>query len=278
MSIPVLEGRAFTDQDHDQAPRTTIINDTMARRFWPGQQPIGKHIALDVETMRFFADRPPEFDLPAGMREIVGVVRDVKHQGLETESQPEMYIPEAQRPELEMTLVIRAPVDQAALAVAVRSAVVAIDPDQPVAGIKPMSQLLGDSMAKQRFNYILLTIFAAVALILSAMGVYGVMAYTVAQRTSEMGIRIAMGARAGDVLRLVLVQGMKPVLVGLGLGLAGAAALTRLMDRLLFGVSTTDPLTFAGVAVLLSVVAVLACYIPARRAAALDPMTALRYE
>jgi len=276
MGIRMVQGRAFSEQDHAQAPRVAIINEAMARRFWPSQTSLGKRIALDFETMKFFPDRPPQFDLAMGMREIVGVVRDVRHEGLETEPQPEMYIPDRQLPEREMNLVIRAAVDPANLAAAVRGAVSAIDQDQPVVNIKPMSKLLTDSVAKPRFNYLLLTIFAGVALLLSITGVYGVMSYAVAARTREMGIRLALGARGADLLKLVLRQGMKPVMVGVALGLASAYALTRLMATLLFDVSATDLLTFTRVALLLALIALAACYLPARRATKVDPMTALR--
>jgi putative ABC transport system permease protein len=278
MGMKMVEGRAFTEQDHSQAPRVAIINETMARRFWPAQPALGKRVALDYEAMKYFSDRPPEFDLAAGMREIVGVVRDVRHERLETEPQPEMYVPDRQSPEREMNLVIRAVVDPSSLAAAVRGAVSAIDPDQPVADIKPMSRLLADSVAKPRFNYLLLTFFAAVALILTITGVYGVMSYAVAQRTREMGIRLALGGRSQDVLKLVIGQGMKPVIAGVALGLAGAYALTRVMATLLFDVSATDPSVFIGVAALLATVALLACYLPARRATKIDPVIALRHD
>ncbi len=278
MGMRLVEGRAFTEQDDAQAPRVAIINETMARRFWPAQPAIGKRVALDFETMKFFPDRPPIFDRAGGMREIVGIVRDVKHEGLEIDPRPEIYIPDRQRPEPGMNLVIRSEVDPASLAVAVRGAVSAIDQDQPVANVKLMSQMLGDSMAKPRFNYLLLTIFAAVALLLSATGVYGVMSYMVTARTREMGIRLALGAQAAEVLKLVIFQGMRPVIVGIALGLAGAYALTRVMTTLLFDVRATDPAVFAGVATLLALVALLACYLPARRATKVDPVIALREE
>ena len=278
MGMRMIEGRAFTERDHEQAPRVAIINETMARRFWPGQSALGKRVALDYEAMKYFPDRAPELDLAAGMREVVGVAPDVRHEGLETGPKPEMYVPDRQGPEREMNLVIRAAVDPASLATSARGAVSAIDPDQPVVNIKPMSRLLADSVAKPRFNYLLLTVFAAVALILTVTGVYGVMSYAVAQRTREMGIRLALGARGKDVLKLVIGQGMKPVGAGVALGLAGAFALTRVMEALLFGVSATDPATFAGVAALLAAVALLACYLPARRATKVDPVVALRTE
>jgi putative ABC transport system permease protein len=278
MGITTIEGRDFTKQDHAQAPRVTIINEAMARRFWPGQSAIGKRIALDYEALKYFPDRPPQLDIAPALREVVGVVRDVKHTGLETQPQPEMYIPDRQMPAREMTLIIRATADPTNIATAVRQTVIAIDPDQPVANLKPMSHWLADSVAKPRFNYLLLAIFAAVALILSVTGVYGVMTYSVAQRTREIGVRLALGAQPRDVLGLVIRQGMQPVLAGIALGLAGALALTRVLSTLLFGVSATDPATFLGVAALLATVALVACYLPARRATKVDPVIALKYE
>jgi putative ABC transport system permease protein len=250
----------------------------MARRFWPGQTAIGKHIALDLEAMKYFPDRPPQFDLAAGMREIVGVTSDVRHEGLETEPKPEMYVPDRQRPEREMNLVIRAAVDPSSLAVAAQTAVSAIDPDQPLASVKPMSRLFADSVAKPRFNYLLLSVFAAVALILTLAGVYGVMSYAVAARTREMGVRIALGAQRQDVLKLVIRQGMEPVIAGVAIGLACSYALTRAMSPLLYNVSATDPAIFIGVAALLALIALSACYLPARRATKVDPVVALRAE
>jgi putative ABC transport system permease protein len=278
MGMRMMEGRSFTEQDHAQSPRVAIINETMARRFWPGRSALGKRIALDYEAMKFFTDRAPQFDLAAGMREIVGVAHDVRHQGLETEPQPEMYIPDRQRPEREMNLVIRADIDPASLTSAVRDAVYAIDPDQPVASVKPLSRLLADSVAKPRFNYLLLSVFAAVALILTITGVYSVMSYAVATRAREMGVRLALGARGVDVLKLVIWQGMKPVIAGVALGLAAACALTRVISTLLFNVSATDPAIFAGVAAILAAVAMLASYLPARKATKVDPVIALKSE
>jgi putative ABC transport system permease protein len=278
MGMRMVDGRAFTEQDHAQALRVAIINEAMARRFWPGQSAIGKRIALDLEAMKYFPDRPPQFDLAAGMREIVGVTSDVRHEGLETEPKPEMYIPDRQKPEREMNLVIRAAADPASLALAAQGAVSAIDPDQPLSGIKPMSRLFADSVAKPRFNYLLLSVFAAVALILTITGVYGVMSYAVTARTREIGVRLALGAQRRDVLELVIRQGMGPVIAGLAIGLTGAYALTRVMATLLFNVSATDPAVFIGVAALLALIALSACYLPARRATKVDPVIALRSE
>lgn len=278
MGVKLIEGRSFTDQDQAQSPRVALINETMARRFWPGQSALGKRIALDFEAYKFYRDRPPELDLAAGMREIVGIVHDVRHEGLEAGPQPEMYTPDRQVPEREMNLVIRASADPAMLAATLRSVVQAVDPDQPVVNVRPMSQLLADSVAKPRFNYLLLSAFAAIALILSATGVYGVMAYAVEQRRRELGIRLALGARRKDVLKLVVGQGMRWVLAGLALGLAGALALSRVLASLLFEVRTTDPSIFIGVVALLVTMALLASYLPARRATKVDPVIALKDE
>jgi putative ABC transport system permease protein len=278
MGVKMIEGRSFSEQDHGQSPRVAIINETMARRFWPSQPAIGKRIALDYESMKYFRDRPPELDLAAGMREIVGIAGDVKHEGLETGPQPEMYIPDRQLPEHETNLVLRTSANPSNLAASLRSAVHAVDPDQPVANIRLMSQLLADSLAKPRFNYLLFSIFAGIALILAATGVYGVMAYAVELRTREMGIRLALGAQPIGVLTLVVRQGMKSVFGGVVFGLAGAIALMRIMASMLFEVRTTDPAIFIGVAGLLVAVALLACYLPARRATKVDPVIALRDE
>ncbi|HEY7547758.1 MAG TPA: ABC transporter permease, partial [Blastocatellia bacterium] len=274
----IRSGREFTQSDNKDATRVAIINETMARRCFPGENPIGKRMALDFETMKFYPDRAPSFDLAMGMREIVGVVADIKHVKLEEEAAPEMYLPFLQRPVGDMTLVVRTDGDPLSLAQAMRGEVLAIDEDQPVAAINTMSSVVSASLAQPRFNFLLLTIFAAIALLLAGVGVYGVMSYSVSQRTREIGIRSALGAQKRDVLRLVLGKAVRLILAGAGAGLIAAFALTRLMSKLLYGVSATDPLTFASVALMLAGVALIACYIPARRAAKVDPIIALRYE
>ena len=278
MGIPIIRGRAFTGDNHSAAARVAIISETMARRYWPGHEAIGQRIALDFEAMKYFPDRPPQLDLASGIREIVGIVRDVKYMGLDTESQPEMYVPAGQRPEREMSIIIRTTADPAGLAASLRNEVQTIDPDLPVANVRSMPQLLSNSIAKPRFNYLLLSVFAAVALILATTGVYGVMAYAATQRTREFGIRLALGAQRREILKLIFKQGGKLVMIGISLGLAGALALTHFMKSLLFGVSTTDPLTIASVAGLLIAIAFLACYFPARKASKVDPITALRHQ
>src|SRR5215813_5861981 len=278
VGMQLRAGRSFTDQDNQASPKVTIINETMARRFWPGENPIGKHVALNFESMRFHPDRAPDLDVPLGMREIVGVVADVRHAGLATAAFAEMYIPLEQRPNSDMTLAIRTSGDPLSLASAARQAVVEIDRDQPVANITTMAQLVSSSVAQPRFNFLLLTVSAVVALVLATVGIYGVISYSVTQRTREIGIRMALGAQRRDVLRLVMGQGMVLALLGLVIGLAASLALTRLLTSLLFGVSSTDLVTFVSVSVLLGIVALLASYLPARRAAKVDPLSALRYE
>jgi len=278
LGMRLRQGRAFTAADNDKAPRVAVINETLARRYWPGENPIGKRAALDFEAMRFYPDRAPDFDLALGLREIVGIVADVKHRGLAGETVPEFYAPLAQRPARNLTVVVRTAADPAGLLDVARNEVRALDKDQPIANASTMSEWLAASVAQPRFNFLLLTAFAAIALLLAALGIYGVMAWTVTQRTREIGIRLALGAQSGDVLRLVIKQGMKLALMGVVIGLAAAFALTRLMTSLLYDVSAADPVTFAVIALLLTLIALLACWIPARRATKVDPLVALRHE
>jgi putative ABC transport system permease protein len=278
LGIPLVKGRAFTDRDNREGPRVAIINETMARRYWPAEDPIGKRVALVFESLRFFPNRPPELDLAQGLREIVGVVADVKHLGLEAAPVPEMFTPFLQRPVRDLALVVRASSDPTNLIGGVRRAVLDLDKDQPISNISTMTDVLSRAVATPRFNALLIGLFAALALALGTVGLYGVIAYSVAQRTHEIGVRMALGAGEREILRLVLVRGLTLTLIGVAAGLAAALALTRLMANLLFGVKPTDPATFAGVALLLTAVALAACYVPARRATKVDPIIALRYE
>jgi putative ABC transport system permease protein len=261
VGMKLKRGRFFTSGDIEKAPPVAVVNETMARRFWQGGEAIGQRIVIRNET---FA------------REIVGVVSDVKHFGLDREAQPEMYAPFEQFVIDVMPVAIRVKGDPASFAGAVREQARAVDPTVAVAAVAPMRELLSDSLAQRRFTMLLLGAFAAVATMLAGAGVYGVMAYSVATRAREIGLRLALGAQRGDVLRMVLKQGMKLASAGVAIGLLASSALTRLIKGLLFGVDAADPLTFALAALSLVIVASLACWIPARRAAKVDPMIALR--
>ncbi|UFP95675.1 ABC transporter permease [Gloeobacter morelensis] len=265
MGIPLIRGRAFTDADNEKAPKVALISQATARRFFKNADPIGKHLRLDSSS-------------GAGDREIVGIVGDVHHDDLASESRADIYAPYQQAPLPFMTVVARTAGNPAALGDALRRAVAEVDPAQPVGTIRTAEQYLSDSTAQPRFNTVLLGAFAAAALVLAAVGLYGVMAYSVTQRTHEIGVRLALGARPRDILQMVVGQGMGLALLGVGLGLAVTFALARLLSGLLFGVEAIDPLTFGAVAALLASVALLASYVPARRATRVDPMIALRYE
>jgi putative ABC transport system permease protein len=267
MQIPLLKGRELTAQDVADVEPVVLISETFVRRYWPGEDPLGKRIKF-----------PGSIAHPQPWRTIVGVVRDVKQYGVDKESTMQLYLPEAQSPVSWLTLVVRTTGDPAQMINAVRNEIRSVDPSQAVFEVATMEGLLSGAIAKQRFVMLLLAGFAALALALAAIGIFGVMAYTVAQRTQEIGIRMALGAQTGDVLRLVVRQGMRPALVGIGIGLAAALGLTRLVKTLLFGVTATDPLTFIVISLLLISVALPACWIPARRATKVDPMVALRDE
>jgi putative ABC transport system permease protein len=268
MGIPLIKGRGFTERDDRQAPPVIIVNETFARKHFPNEDPIGKRIKPGIST---------DEDKPA-MREIIGMVADVKNRNLSSDMRPGYFLPAAQIPFNQMTVLVRTSSDPQSLVTTVQREVTAMDKELPVFNIKTMDEYISASVAAPRFNTTLLGIFAAVALVLTIVGLYGVMSYSVAQRTNEIGIRLALGAQTSDVLRLIVSQGLKLVSLGLALGLIGALTLMKLISTLLFGVTTKDPVTFAAVAVLLGIVALLACYIPARRAARVDPMEALHYE
>ena len=263
MGIPFIKGRLFGTQDQLNTPTVLIINQTMAQRFWPGQDSLGKQI-------KFVSD--------GSMGTVVGVVGDAKHYWLEEEARPQIYAAYSQQPGIFATAVIRTTVEPLSLAEPVRQAVWKVDSDQPMWKIRTVEFLVDRSVADRKFLLALMGIFATLALVLTMIGLYGVISYLVNQRTQEIGIRMALGAQMGDILRMVLKQGMVMVLTGVALGLGAAWLLTRLMSRLLYQVSATDPLTFAAIALLLIAVALLACYLPARRATKVDPLVALRYE
>jgi putative ABC transport system permease protein len=264
LEIPLVEGRYFDARDGEGSQKVVVINQALARRFWPGESPIGKSLGFGCED---------------GLcRTIVGVVGDVRQESLVDDLRPEIFLPYRQFPINGMTLMARSDADPAKLTAAIRAQVLSVDPSQPISNVKTLDEHISDSIAQPRLTMVLLGIFAALALVLATVGVYGVMSYSVAQRTREIGIRMALGAGKGDVFRLVIGQAALMLIVGAGIGLAGSVALTRFMESLLFGVSATDPLTFAAITFLLAGVALVASYLPARRAMKVEPMAALRHE
>ena len=277
MGIRLLRGRFLEDSDQEQARPVAVINETLARAYWPNEDPLGRRFRL--------LDAPPERAKTVFLT-VVGVVADAKNNSLTEAAAKEAYVPMRQRTVAiagmgfarQMTLAVRTSVEPMNLTNVIRQEVWAIDRNVPITDVQTMEQILATVTTQPRFNTILLGIFAAVALILAGVGIYGVLSYSVTQRTREIGIRIALGARRGDVLRLVVRQGMLLALLGVAIGLAASFALTRLMTGLLYGVSATDPATFAFIALILTGVAFVACFVPARRATKVDPMVALRHE
>jgi len=264
LGIPLMAGRGFNQQDRASAAPAAIVNQAFAREFFSRQNPIGKHVGR----------RSP----PGVWREIIGVVGNVRQLGPSQEESPEIYIPYQQEPNEDVNLVLRTATRPLALVAPVKAAVQAVDPAQPVYDIATMDQRLSESMAPQRFNALLLGVFALAALGLAGVGIFGVLAYSVARRTSEIGVRMALGASRAQVTRLVVGEGLRLCGLGVLLGLAGSVPLTRLLGGVLFGVGPSDPVALASASAALVLVAVLACYIPARRALSVDPMTALRHE
>lgn len=279
MQIPLLRGRVFTDADNEHAPGVVIINEALARQVWPKEDPIGKHMTIGKTMGPEWSDTAP--------REVVGIVGDIKDMGLDEPAPVELYVPYAQVPShmvalsvqmLPASWVVRTQMDPSTIRQEIQKAVSAVDSNQAVANVRTMNQIFAASVASRQFNTSILTIFAVLALLLAAVGTFGVISYGVSERLHEIGLRVALGAQRGDVFRLVVGQGMSFALLGVAIGLGGAFALTRLLANLLYGVTATDPFTFAGVALLLGTVALLACCLPAQRAMRVEPMVALRYE
>lgn len=269
MGIPISKGRDFNNYDQHKTPQVVIVSEAFAREFFPNEDPIGKRIKPGMST--FDGEK-------SVMREIVGVVGNIRNRRLNTESKPAYYVPETQVPSNQMVVVVKTTSDPHGLVSAATREVAGLDKDLAVFSTKTMDEYLASSVAAPRFNTTLLSVFAAVALTLTIVGLYGVMSYSVAQRTNEIGIRLALGAQTRDVLTLVISQGLRLMLLGLVIGLVGAFGLMRLLSSLLFGVTAKDPLTFAGAALVLGLVSLLACYLPARRATRVDPIEALRCE
>jgi putative ABC transport system permease protein len=266
MGIPLRRGREFTERDNTDSPWVVIINESLAHRFWReypnGQDPVGHHMLFG-----------PDNSISA---EIVGIVADVHEATLDAETGPEAYMALAQRCPQTMNLMVRTVGEPRSFANVVRAQVIGIDADQPVSKVRTMTEVLESSIGPQRLTVLILSFFAVVAVVLAAVGIYGVISYSVTQRTQELGVRLALGAKRGDLLRLVLRQGLGLAVVGVAIGMSGAFILTRVLSRLLFQVSATDPATFLGITVLFMLVTLAASYIPARRAMGIDPIIALR--
>jgi predicted permease len=274
MKIATQQGRVFNDADNAAAPPVAIVNDAFAQRFFKGQDPFAQQLSVGSRT-----------NDPA--RQVVGVVSDVKQSGLDRPAPPMVFVPIPQMPDKLMAVVraftaanftVRTTVAPKAVTAAVKREIAELDPTLSLSEISSMEEITAVSVAPQRFNVFLFGVFAGLGLLLAAIGLYGVIAYAVEQRTNEIGLRIALGAQARDIVRLILKQGLALTLIGLALGIVVSVALTRLMKSLLFGVGTTDPLTFVVIAMLLTAVALVACWVPARRATRVDPMVALRCE
>ena len=269
MRIPVVKGREFSDRDTLSGPRVAVVNEALARKHWQNDSPIGRRIA-------FSRDEPQWY-------EIVGIVGNIKHRGLDAADRPELYVPYRQplfanwtvRP---MYLAVRTDAEPLAVAATVRRELARVDRDQPISDVRTMDERIGRSLAARRFNMVLLAVFASLALTLAGIGIYGIVAYSVTERTHEIGVRLALGAQRRDVMAMIVAQGMVLTMIGTAVGVVSALLVTRMMSSLLFGVSAADPVTFAAIPVLLAAVAFVACWVPARRATRVDPLVALRTE
>jgi putative ABC transport system permease protein len=261
MGIALRQGRLFDQHDDQDAKRVALVNEAMVRKHFAHENPLGKHILMGKAI------------------EIVGVVADAKLYGLDAPVEPAIYVPLAQQPgNLAMAVVVRTEGDPAAAASAVRREILKLDPEQPISNVRTMQTVLSDSLMLRRVSMMLLAVFASLALMLATVGIYGLTAYSVSRRTHEIGLRVALGASQSHILRLVVGRGLVTSLIGAGIGVAAAFALTRGLSAMLYGVTATDPLVFAGVPLLLIAVSVLASYVPARKATRIDPLVALRYE
>jgi putative ABC transport system permease protein len=264
LGMTLLKGRAFDNRDAQSSQRVVIINERVGRMMFAEQDPIGKRLLIG--------------DTKGKPYEIVGVVADIRNWGIEEPPAPEFYLSYQQAPPPFLGLAVRTKGDPTGWIEEVRRAVWAVDPDQPLYNVVTMEQALSDSISKQRFAMLMLGLFAAMAVILSMVGIYGIMSYSVTQRTHEIGVRVALGAKAHDVVRMIVRQGIVLIVIGITTGLAGSFALTRIMASLLYEVKPIDPFVFSTTALMLALVALFACYIPARRATKVDPLVALRYE
>jgi putative ABC transport system permease protein len=269
LEIPLRAGRTFNEQELAEARHVVIVNQVFVDKYMSGFNPVGQRAVIFMKSLEESQNTPSE---------IIGVVGDVRQMGLDTPGEPTVYWPHPELVYSGMTILVRTSNDPLALVSAARNELQQMDPEQPMAAVATMEQLLGDSLARSRFTMLVLAVFAAIAVLLASVGIYGVIAYGVAQRTQEFGIRIALGAGRRDVLRLVLGQGARLALLGIGLGAIFALMLTKSLATLLYGISPTDPLTFVGVAFLLGFDALAACYVPAQRATRVDPIETLRYE
>jgi predicted permease len=271
LRIPVKRGRALNEQDRDGAPLVAVIDDEFVRRYYPKENPLGKR----------FTFGPPEGSADTTAREwieIVGVVGHTKHEGLDAEARVQLYLPAAQVPRQLMAVAVRTAGDPERYVNQMREAVRSADPELPISGVRTMEELIEQSVGQRKLSMMLLSLFSGIALVLASIGIYGVMSYSVTQRSRELGVRIALGARQSDVLRLVLRQGMSLALVGIAIGVGAALLLTRLIQSQLFGVRASDPLTFVAVALLLGGTALIANLVPALRAMRVDPAVVLREE
>jgi predicted permease len=267
LGVPLIKGRLFTDQDVANSPNVVVVDEEMVARYWPKEDPIGKRITFNELT-----------DTNITWIQVVGVVGHTMHEGLDGGRRVQLYFSMRQNPQGFMVMAVRTSGDPLAIVPQVKAAIKTVDADLPMSNINPMNQLIEDSTGSRRFSMVLLAIFSSLAAVLAAIGLYGVMSFTVTQRSKELGVRLALGAVPGDVLKLVLHQGMKLVVVGVGIGLTAALILSRVLQSMLFNVSATDPLTFVSIALLLMGVTLIATWLPARRATRVDPVVVLRDE